>query len=211
MRTHRPRRAVIGGTVGAVAALLCVLSPVAASAAPATTAWRADGYGPGNTGYNPIETAINAETVDEVDYRWSITSPVVRSSCSRQSPPVVANNRLYLTDQGGLAAYNATTGAPLWTYRFIVRTDEETPELSVVGTRVFATFTDCLSMSDKDSVIRAFAANTGAQLWQVNRDAPIWGTVVDKDVVVAGGSDPFHSEVSAYRVSDGSMLWSRAA
>jgi outer membrane protein assembly factor BamB len=208
---HRPlRRAIIGGTVGAFTALLCVLGPVAASAA-ATTAWRADGYGPGNTGYNPIETAINAETVDELEYGWSITSPVVRSSCSRQSPPVVANNRLYLTDQGGLAAYNATTGTRLWTYRFAVRTDELAPELSVVGSRVFATFTTCRSVSDADSTIRAFDASTGAQLWQVNRDEAIQGTVVDKDIVVAGGGDAFFSAVSAYRVTDGSLVWRRDA
>jgi outer membrane protein assembly factor BamB len=123
----------------------------------------------------------------------------------------VANNRLYLTDQGGFAAYNATTGAPLWTYRFTDRTDEQTPELTVVGSRVFATFTGCRSVSDQDSNIRAFDANTGAQLWQVNRDAVIGATVVDKDIVVAGGGDPFLSEVSAYRVSDGSLVWSRNA
>jgi outer membrane protein assembly factor BamB len=211
-RTHRRlRRAIFGGAAGAFAALFCVLIGPVTAVAATTTAWRADGYGPGNTGYNPIETEINTGTVASLDYRWSAVSPVVRFACSRQSAPVVADNRLFLTDQGGFAAYNATTGARLWTYRFADPTDARTPRLNVVGSRVFAAVTGCQSVSDPNGDLRAFNASTGALLWSVSRDAPMFGMVVDKDVVLVSGEDVGGSQVTAYRATDGALLWSRAA
>lgn len=195
--------------VAAGAALLCTaaLTPAPAAAA-ATTTWRADGYGPQNSGFNPVETAINASTVDKLKYRWSIVSPVFRGSCSRQNPPVVANNRLFLSDQTGIAAYNAKTGAQLWTYRFPDPFDQIPPVLTVAGNRLLATFTNCISQSDPDGRLVAFNVADGTQLWSKFRDAPMYVKVVDKDVAVVAGEDVFEPVVTGYRVSDGTELWS---
>jgi outer membrane protein assembly factor BamB len=207
-QNHRPLRRAITGAVGALAVLLTVFAGAPAPAtAAATTTWRADGYGPGNTGYNPAETAINADTVTGLRQRWSVVSPVIRNACSRQSPPVVANNRLYLTDQGGIGAYDATTGAALWTYRFNTPSDEVTPRLTVVGSRLYAGLVSCVSQSDPDGIVLAFDAATGAVVWSGFQDAPPSVLVVDKDIVVASGEDIYGPTVTAYRASDGTQLW----
>lgn len=212
MRQHyRPFKRAVTGAVCAVAAVLSLLVAMPGPAmAVAATAWRTDGYGPGNTGYNPIETAINTGTVNSLKYRWSITSPVVPDTCMEQSPPVVANNRLFLNDQGGFAAYNATTGAPLWRYRDPRPQEYSTYLLSVNGNQVFAATDFCRSVSDPDGKLRAFNATTGALLWEVDRDPPMRVMVVDKGIVAVSGED-FSSvpRVTAYRISDGSIAWER--
>src|SRR6185436_20717987 len=96
---------VRAGLVG-VAALLLLVAGVSPAAA-AETAWAVDGFGPANTGYNPDEQSINESTLQGLAYRWSITSPVVFDSCSAQRPPLIAGGRLYIPDQGGVAAYEA--------------------------------------------------------------------------------------------------------
>lgn len=199
-------RAAVSVLVGALAA--GVAGPVHAATA---TVWRTDGYGPGNTGYNPVETAIHTGSVGTLAQRWSIVSPVVRNSCAQQSPPVVAGGRLYLTDQGGIAAYHAGTGARLWSYRFPEPADSLTPRLTVVGSRLIVAFTGCLSQSDPDGELRAFDAATGAPLWLARRDAPMHVMVVDKDVVAVSGQDVGEPEVTGYRVSDGVQVWTRRA
>jgi outer membrane protein assembly factor BamB len=207
---HRAlRHKTVAGVVATCAALLCAvtLAPAPALAA-ATTAWRADGYGPQNGGFNPVETEINTSTVDELAYRWSIVSPVFRGSCSRQSPPVVANNRIFVTDQTGIAAYNAKTGKQLWTYRFRDSFDEVTPVLTVAGNRLLAAFNGCISQSDPDGQLVAFNVADGTQLWSKRRDAPMYVKVIDKDVAVVAGEDVFEPVVTGYRVSDGAELWS---
>jgi outer membrane protein assembly factor BamB len=200
--------AVFGVALAGIGVVL--VSPAGASAVT-TTVWRTDGYGPGNTGYNPIETAVNTGTVASLSQAWSVVSPVVRNSCSQQSPPVVANNRLYLADQGGIAAYDATTGARAWSYRFAAPDDEVTPRLTVLGSRLFAAMNGCRSVSDPDGELVAFDALTGDVLWRVSRDAPAGVMVVDKDVVVVSGQDVGEPVVTAYRIADGVPLWSRVA
>jgi outer membrane protein assembly factor BamB len=209
MRSFNTAR--LGAVVAALFALFAVTLTAAPAQAVATTAWRADGYGPQNSGYNPIETAINTSTVEQLDYRWSILSPVVRDSCSRQGPPVVANNRLFVSDQGGIAAYNATTGARLWTFRFPNPLDQIPPRLTVDGSRLFASFNGCRSQSDPDGQLIAFNAANGAQLWSKRRDAPMYVQVVDKGVVVVAGEDVFEPVVTGYQATDGAELWSKVA
>jgi outer membrane protein assembly factor BamB len=211
-RFHRPRRrAAVTATAGVLAAVLGVLLAGPASAAATTTVWRTDGYGPGNTGYNPVETTVHTANVGTLNQRWSIVSPVVRNSCAQQSPPVVAGGKLYLTDQGGVAAYHAGTGARVWSYRFPDPVDTLTPRLTVLGSRLLVAMTGCLSQSDPDGELRTLDANTGAPLWLARRDAPMYVMVVDKDVVAVSGQDVGEPEVTGYRVSDGAQLWTRRA
>jgi len=207
---HAPRRRIFASAVAASAAALCAITLAPAPVlAATTTTWRADGYGPQNSGFNPVETAINTSTVDRLAYRWSILSPIARGSCSRQSPPVVANNRLFVSDQAGIAAYNATTGAQLWTYRFTGHpADEVPPLLTVAGNRLLAAFNGCISQSDPDGRMLAFNVADGARLWSIFRDAPMDVQVVDKDVVVVAGEDVFEPVLTGYSVSDGRELWS---
>jgi outer membrane protein assembly factor BamB len=171
--------------------------------------WSQDGYGPGNTGTNPTEHIITAANVASLRYRWSLVSPVSRGSCLAQSAPVVAGGRLFLTDQGGLAAYNAVTGVRLWRKAVTVPADQETPKLAVAGSTLLAAADTCGSTSDPDGDLTAYNAMTGAQRWTVHRDAPMFRMVVDGNVVVVGGGDAGIDAVTAYRLSDGKQLWNR--
>ena len=72
------------GVACALVALLGVVSASPSAAmAQATTTWRADGYGPANTGYNPVETAINADTVGTLD---ASPGPSCRRSSATHAP-----------------------------------------------------------------------------------------------------------------------------
>jgi outer membrane protein assembly factor BamB len=210
-RFHRPRRRVAVPVLVGVLATALAVGLAGPAHAVAATVWRTDGYGPGNTGYNPVETAIHTGSVATLTQRWSIVSPVVRNSCAQQSPPVASGGKLYLTDQGGIAAYHAGTGARVWSYRFPDAVDELTPRLTVLGSRLIVAFTGCLSQSDPDGELRAFDAETGAPLWLARRDAPMHVMVVDKDVVAVSGQDVGEPEVTGYRVSDGVQVWTRQA
>src|SRR6185369_1751897 len=124
-----------------VSAILTTPGVAAAKIAPGS--WSQDGYGPGNTGNNPSEHVITAANVASLRYRWSLVSPVSRGSCMAQSPPVVASGRLFLTDQGGFAAYNAVTGARLWRKAMAGPADRQTPKLAVAGATLLAAADTC--------------------------------------------------------------------
>jgi len=192
-----------------VIAAALLSTPAVAEAQIAPGSWSQDGYGPGNTGNNPTEHVITAANVASLRYRWSLVSPVSRDSCMAQSPPVVAGGRLFLTDQGGFAAYQAVTGARLWRKAMAVPADQETPKLAVAGSTLLAAADTCGSTSDPDGYLTAYNATTGAQRWTVHRDAPMYRLVVDGNVVVVGGGDASIDAVTAYRLSDGKQLWNR--
>jgi outer membrane protein assembly factor BamB len=185
-----------------------IASPAMAKAAPSS--WAQDGYGPGNTGDNPAEHTITSANVASLRYRWSLLSPVVRGSCMAQSPPVVADGRLFLPDQAGIGAYNAVTGTRLWRRAVKWPGDQETPKLAVIGSTLLAAADTCGSVSDPDGDLTAYNAATGATRWTLHRDAPIYQMVVERNVVVLGGGDAGDDVVSAYRLSDGKQLWTRS-
>lgn len=190
-----------------IAAVLA--TPAVAEAQFAPGGWSQDGYGPGNTGTNPGEHVITAANVASLKYRWSLVSPVSRGSCMAQSSPVVAGGRLFLTDEGGFAAYNAVTGVRLWRKAVAVPADRETPKLAVAGSTLLAAADTCGSTSDPDGDLTAYNAMTGVLRWTVHRDAPMFRLVVDGNVVVVGGGDASIDAVTAYRLSDGKPLWNR--
>lgn len=200
------RTAVTGVLVGS---LVATTGASPATAAPASVSWAQEGYGPGNTGYNPRERVITAATVGRLDYRWSILSPVVPRSCPRQAPPVVAGGRLFLADQRGFGAYSAGTGRRIWRHGFSDPGDAVTPTLAVVGNILLVASSSCASVSDPDGDLTAYDAATGVVRWSRHRDAPMYRMVVDGDVIAVGGADAGADVVSAYRLGDGAELWNR--
>jgi outer membrane protein assembly factor BamB len=172
--------------------------------------WSASGFGPGNTDANPSETAITAATVASLQYSSSIVSPVVRDSCMRQDTPVIAGGRIFLTDEGGFAAYDETTHAQLWSDRADDPTSDFEPTLTVSGNTLLAGYTFCDGGNDAGSDIAAYDVTTGAKLWEHIRDAPLNTMVADAGVVVVYGDDPnVIPQVTAYKISDGSVVWSK--
>jgi outer membrane protein assembly factor BamB len=197
-------RAVLAGV------LAVGLTPTvdAAQAAPSSD-WTQDGYGPGNTHANPHERTITTRNAGKLRYGWSVLSPVTRSGCMAQSPPVIAGRRMFLPDANGLAAYDSVTGERLWR-RTLRIFDYETPKLAVSGNLLISAMNTCGSVSDPDVELTAYDTATGATRWSVKRDAPAHHLVVDRNVVAVGGGDAGEDRVSVYRRSDGRLLWSRA-
>lgn len=177
------------------------------AAAPAE--WAQDGYGPGNTRVNPYERIITTRNAGKLRYRWSVLSPVTRSGCLAQSPPVVAGRRMFLPDATGFAAYDSVTGERLWR-RTVAVFDMETPKFAVSGNLLISAMDTCGSVSDPDGELAAYDVATGQQRWSVKRDAPMYHMVVDRDVVAVGGGDAGEDRVSVYRRTDGKLLWSKA-
>jgi outer membrane protein assembly factor BamB len=171
--------------------------------------WAQDGFSKGNIDFNAYETAITTSTVASVNYRFSITSQVVRDSCIHQQPPVIDGGRLFVADQAGFGAYNATTGAPLWSVHLPDPDEQLPPLLAVSGTTVLAIATDCISQSDPDSQLTAYNTSTGAVLWSVFRDAPMWDIVIDGGIIAVAGADAGGGSASGYRLSDGVQVWNR--
>ncbi|HYN98009.1 MAG TPA: PQQ-binding-like beta-propeller repeat protein, partial [Pilimelia sp.] len=207
--------------VGAVLAAVLIATGLAgaapagaagANAAGAPANWAQDGYGPGNTGYNPAESVVNARTIGSVRRRWTAAPAPGSEGCGQPAvPPLVVGNRVFVLDSTGVGAYDAATGKRLWlhTAGYLEGTG-----LAVVGGLVVVTDVNCFSNSNYSSNVIALDAATGAERWN---ELTNWSTrefVADAGVVVVGGycgvcSDAEYG-VDAFRAADGTRLWSRA-
>jgi outer membrane protein assembly factor BamB len=195
-----------------VAFMMLGIATPPAHAATVPADWGQDGYGPGNTRYNPAESVVNATSVGRLRFRWTATAAPGEPDCSaKPAAPLVVGSRVYLLGGGGLAAYDAATGRRAWlkTGLGLVTT---TP--IVAGGLVLVFGTSCHSNSDYDGSVTAFDAATGVQRW--HRTAS-WTTdiaVADAGTVVVSGHCPTCGDaehgVTAYRVIDGTELWKRA-
>ncbi len=202
---HQKLLGLFVGIVGMVAMLVVAPAPAYA----ATASWQQDGYNATDSGYNPLETAITPATVGNLDYRWSLTSPVVRDACSKQSRPVVAGGRMFAGNQAGIGAYDAATGKRLWFTKYGRPSDSATPILAVVSGRLYVASSECTSESDPSTAIFALDAATGHQLWLTGHDGHV-SMVVDKGVVAVSGFGLGGAVTTGFQATDGAKLWSRS-
>jgi len=123
-------------------------------------------------------------------------------------------------------AYDATTGAPLWTRRFDGESDEDRGEAvaaSPDGSAIFVSISSKTSASDFDYITRAYDAATGTRLWTARYNGA--GNSVDQPRAIAiapDGSSLFVTgrslqpgglnydyATSAYDSLTGSSLWTK--
>ncbi|HWS33058.1 MAG TPA: PQQ-binding-like beta-propeller repeat protein [Actinoplanes sp.] len=177
--------------------------------APPPVSWGHDGYGPGNTRYNPAESVLNIKSVDRLRLRWTVTPAPGRPGCqAAPDAPRVAGDRVYLLEAGGVAAYHAATGERLWRntgFSLI------TAGPIVAGGLVLVGNTACESASDYDGSLIALDAATGAQRWRRTAAWTIGTAVADAGAVVTSGEcgtcDDARHSTHAYRLDDGTPLW----
>jgi outer membrane protein assembly factor BamB len=203
------RKRLAGAVLGVAAVLAAAAGPARATAPD--SAWTQDGYGPGNTGYNPYEAALNAGTVDGLRLRWTVTPrPGVEGCETTPEPPMVAGSRVIMFEDGGVGAREAGTGRRLWLasgFSFLGKT------LAVVDGLVIATETSCHSQSDYEGTITALDLRTGRAVWRSRQSGTVDKLVAGSGVLVTHGfcyvCDEDRNQVVAYRVADGVRLWAR--
>src|SRR5688572_4236959 len=104
--------------IGAILAAALCLTAVPAQAAlpkPAQPSWNQDGYGPGNTGYNPAESVINAATIKKLKLRWTAKPGPGADGCQPKAVgPMVSGGRMFVLDSNTIGGYDVRTGKRLW-------------------------------------------------------------------------------------------------
>ncbi len=122
------------------------------------------------------------------------------------APPVVADGRIYTVDVGGaVRAFDANTGATVWTARPGTQGDSQESlfggGVSYGNGRVYAT--------NGLGSVSALDAKTGAVAWTLRPGGPLRGapTVTDDTIYVMSQD----SQIYSLKTSDGSTNWSEAA
>ena len=193
----------------------CVLAGLLAAAAPSAAAgpdlWLQDGYGPGRTGYNPSESVINTGTITKLKLRWTVKATLEPEGCEpKPQPPLVANGKMFLLNDGSISAYNNVNGKKLWT---VGQAYFDGNRMTVAGGYVLGTEVNCFSQSDYSTNVVAINPNTGKLVWDEIQSYSITSSVADKGVFVVSGvcgiCDDEEYGVTAFRISDGKRLWSR--
>jgi len=177
------------------AASAMVLPPVTAN-----LEWSQSG---GNSAKLVQHVALGAS----IGQAWSVSIGEGSSSSRRLGgAPVVAGGKVYTVDTlGSVRAFDATSGAALWSARF--GEDKGNSALlygggvAVDGGRVYAT--------NGLGYVAAFDAATGAAVWTVRPGGPLRGapTVADGAIYVISQDNQLYSLKSA----DGTTSWSSAA
>jgi outer membrane protein assembly factor BamB len=123
---------------------------------------------------------------------------------------VVAGGRVFFSDERGFGAYNAATGVKLWSVRYAEPDEQGVSAFAVSGTTLLVAEVDeCKSASDQNGTLTAYNVASGAVLWSAFREEPMFTITVDKGVVVGTGDDGAGPAATAYRVSDGQLLWEK--
>ncbi|WP_433792584.1 PQQ-binding-like beta-propeller repeat protein [Actinoplanes sp. CA-252034] len=173
--------------------------------------WDHPGYDAEDSHHNPAETVITADRIRHLTQKWQADLRAADESCSGFGEPVLSGGRVYVSDQLGISAYTAATGAVGWRYDWAYPSDAETPRLAVSDGLLIAAGGDCNSQSDPDGEITALDARTGLPRWKQRVDTPIYSAVVDKSlVIVSGGSPSDEDAIIAYHVRDGREAWRKA-
>ncbi|MEV8510341.1 PQQ-binding-like beta-propeller repeat protein [Actinoplanes sp. NPDC051475] len=192
------------------------LSGIAGAATPraASPSWAQDGYGPGNTGYNPDEPDLNAGTVGSLRYRWSLTAYGDGETDEYCRPdmlgPIIAGGRAFVSDGDGYGAFDADTGEHLWGYGYEQPYDEVVLQIGVVGGLAVFAIAPCPGQGDLTKLL-AYDTATGEEVWNSPVGVRSTSMVIDKGTVVVAGYDGRGvPQVEAVRARDGSYLWGRA-
>jgi outer membrane protein assembly factor BamB len=198
-------------TSALIAGLIAGLAFTAPAQAAGPDLWTQDGYGPGHTGYNPSESAINTGTIGKLKQRWTVKATLAPEGCwPTPQPPLVQNGKMFLLDQGKVSGYDNKTGKKLWTATTAYL---DAHAITVAGGLVLATEVNCFSNSNYDTNVVAINPNTGKLVWDELQGYSINTSVADAGVFVVSGycgiCDDEEYGTTAFRISDGQQLWSR--
>ncbi|MGS0639529.1 outer membrane protein assembly factor BamB family protein, partial [Citrobacter sp. VF227] len=129
-------------------------------ASAAETPWPAFGHDPSNRNFSDL-TQINRDTVGRLRPAWIFQTGVTGYF---QAQPVMVDGTLYVsTTQNNVAALDARTGKPLWTYTHRPRTEKIFGPPSNRGVAVSGGLVYEATM---DGQLIALDAKTGKVVWE---------------------------------------------
>jgi outer membrane protein assembly factor BamB len=191
----------LAGTLAATGA-----APAVAKSEPA---WEQDGYGAGNTGYNPAEPIINTGSAGRLKLRWTVAPRPGTYGCADPRTPVVAGGRMFIVDSDGVGAYDVRKGKLLWRNPTVMAA-RIGRTLTLAGGLVITTGWSCFGMSNPSGHLAALDVATGKLRWHMIQNDNIVSVVADQGLIIANGECQVcrSSSVTAYRIADGKRMWS---
>ncbi len=172
-------------------------SPLAATTGVTIYDWVQLGSDPAHTRYNPCESALSPTTVSQLKQAWSFNAG---TGDFMRSAPAAFDGIVYTSsDTTTLYAFNAATGATVWTFTSSYGGSGSSP--AVAGGLVYTT-----SGNASSATLYALNAQTGAQVWTANLASPTTSPVVSNGLVYVGGA-----KLYAFNAQTGAQVWSSAA
>jgi alcohol dehydrogenase (cytochrome c)/quinohemoprotein ethanol dehydrogenase len=163
--------------------------------------------------FSPLDR-INAENVSRLGLAWFADLDTNRG---QEATPIVVDGVLYVSTAWSMVkAYNAVTGAPLWSYDPQVARDWGVHACCDVVNRGVAVWRGKVFVGALDGRLIALDARTGREVWETQTIDPakpytITGAprVIDGLVVIGNGGAEFgvRGYVSAYDAQNGRLRW----
>ena len=178
-----------------------------------TANWISHGRTYSEQRYSPLSN-VNQQTVGDLGLAWFADMDTARG---QEATPLVIDGKLYLTTAWSkVKAFDAATGAPLWSYDPKVPGETAVKACCDVVNRGLAAWGDKLFLGTLDGRLIALDRNTGGVVWTKATTDPaksytITGAprVIDGKVIIGNGGAEYgvRGFVAAYDANNGEELW----
>ncbi len=156
-----------------------------------STPWPQFGFGAAHANVNPYENTLSTSTAPTLGTLWS------NAASATGGTPVVVSNHVYVGTTSGVTAFNAATGATLWSKNLGANF---TASPTVVGNTLY--------IGDLNGNYYALNASTGATVWKVTLAGAFYGSAEVSNGVIYVGS--YAGSFYALKAATGAVLWSYA-
>lgn len=166
-----------------------------------------------------IDGGITLYKINAVDSSlvWQNSSGNLFASSG--SPMLLDSTAFYTGSTGAVAAYSKKNGGTLWLFRWLLygTTGIQYREPVVTDSLILFTSSSYEYMTSVPAKLHCVNKNTGAVKWSNNVDSNAVGSIfnttpvlaADKVILITTGKNS-EKYLTAYRISDGSALWSSA-
>ncbi|GGK03258.1 hypothetical protein GCM10010123_36460 [Pilimelia anulata] len=199
-----PLLAVLAAPATAAPARPAPAAPAGPAAAPG---WPAPGYDAGGSHYNPDESVLHAGSVRRLAPRWRL--PLRPGACGTAGP-VIGAGLAVTADADGIAARRVGDGTPAW--RATAAADRAPTGLVIAGNLLVHTARRGPCRSDggaADGLVTVYDLGTGARRWSARDDTATDRVIVDNGHVIVSGDNVNGPTITAYRITDGRVRWTR--